>query len=69
MNLKCAKGNYIIQYLSIRFSEELTLGGLGGLVGLDSLTVQKLHSKGIKPRIMYRTELNRGQCSAMDITK
>lgn len=51
------KGNYIIQYLSIRFSEELTLGGLGGL---DSLTVQKLHSKGIKPRIMYRMELNRG---------
>lgn len=65
MNLKCAKGNYIIQYLSIRFSEELTLGGLGGL---DLLTVQKLHSKKIKPRIMYRMELNRGQCSATDIT-
>ena len=57
MNLKCAKGNYIIQYLSIRFSEELILGGLGGL---DFLTVQKLHSKKIKPRIMYRMELNRG---------
>ena len=62
MNLKCAKGNYIIQYLSIRFREGLTLGGL------DLLTVQKLHSKKIKPRIMYRMELNRGRCSAMDIT-